>query len=120
MRRSRRAGSPVSTEGGSPGGWEATSERAGAAPFAGSGVAPALGMDPDHAVVDAALLHDQGSHHGVAFETPGTRDLEPVGGDHVATDKARDRDPRAPNVRLHVCFRPDQEVAVRLDLPAEA
>src|SRR5947208_10091019 len=83
-------------------------------------VGHALRVDPDHAVVDAALLHDEGSHHGVAFETPGARDLEAVGCDHVAADKTRDRDPRPPDVRLHVGFGPDQEVTVRLDLSAEA
>ena len=76
-------------------------------------------MDTNHAVVDAALLDDEGSDGRVAFQPTRARDLEPAGRDDVAADKSRERDARAADVRLHMCLRPDPEVTVGLDLPAE-
>src|SRR5437870_1067629 len=79
----------------------------------------ALGVHPDDAVVDSALLHDQGSHCGVAFTASSAGGLEPARGDDVAADKSGQGDPGTSYVGLDVRLRPDQDVSVRLDLAAE-
>src|SRR5260370_17091657 len=84
------------------------------------GLGHAFRVDPDDSVVDAAFEDHQGAHPRVAFQAPGVRDLEPARGDDVAAHEAGDRDPRALDVSLDVGLWADEEVAVTLDLAAEA
>src|ERR1700730_7990321 len=83
------------------------------------GIRHALGMDPDHAKVDATLLNHKSADSGIALEPPGRGDLEPHRRDHVAADEAGDRHPLAADVRLDVSLWTDHQVAVTLDLPTE-
>src|SRR5438445_692155 len=82
-------------------------------------VGNAFGVNSDHSVVNAAFLDDQGAYCGVSLQPAGARDLQPVAGDDVPSDETGDRDPGAPDVRLHLRLGTDQQVAVALDLPAE-
>src|SRR5215470_19407455 len=79
----------------------------------------AFRVHTDDTVVDASLLDDQRAYRGVPLEAACARDLQPVVGDHVAADQARDRDLVTADVGLHVCVGTDHEVAVAVDLAVE-
>src|ERR1700675_3446983 len=65
-------------------------------------VGNALRVDPDHAVVDAALLDHQGPHLGIALEATSVRDLETARSDDVAAQESRDRHPHGPDIGFDV------------------
>src|SRR5665213_28103 len=78
-----------------------------------------LGMNPDDAMVDAALLDHERADRRVALETTRAGDLEAAHRDHIAAHEASDRHLHGPDVSLHVRLRSDEQVAVALDLAAE-
>src|SRR5450759_2445862 len=76
-------------------------------------------MDSDDTEMNAALLHHESAHLGVALQAPGRRDLQPAGRDHVAADEARYGHLLAADVRLDTGIRTDQQIAVAFDVAVE-